>query len=247
MDKPLMATIVAILLIISSGLVMPLSSPTVGSMQPIAFSGRTTPEGGISIASSASTAYTTNPAGVGTPSSNVVSSEGNAETISGQTLAVSSTEGAPASVPIVLGSSMNPSEEVFMGWIPQSGVQLTFSTYSTLTSAIPGLWLDSSKRRTRSQIYIEILELLKRGPMTPFEIAFYARLNRKRTKDYTEFLTRNGYLQEEVEKETRKKIYVLTKEGFQFQERVRALFEHDRSSNEVVFDIAKKSDEKTRF
>lgn len=120
--------------------------------------------------------------------------------------------------------------------------QTSFSQYATATAAIPGLWLDSSKRRTRSQIYIEILELMKRGPMTPFEIAFYARLNRKRTKDYTKFLKHNGFLQEEMEPETGKIVYVLSKEGFHFLERAKALFEHDITSSEFFFELAKKSD-----
>ncbi len=114
-----------------------------------------------------------------------------------------------------------------------SNTQSSSTGLSTVTAAIPGLWLDSSKRRTKSQIYIEILELMKRGPMTPFEIAFYARLNRKRTKEYTEFLKHTGYLQEELEKETGKKVYVLTKEGFLFLERVKVLFQDKLSVSEI--------------
>lgn len=105
--------------------------------------------------------------------------------------------------------------------------------FASVTSAIPGLWLDSSKRRSRSQIYVEILELMKRGPMTPFEIAFYARLNHKRTKDYAEFLKRSGYLETVVE--DGRLTYVLTKNGIVFLDGVKALFESNRATEYVNF------------
>jgi predicted transcriptional regulator len=117
-----------------------------------------------------------------------------------------------------------------------SGNSQSYSSlsFSSLTSAIPGLWLDSSKRRSRSQIYVEILELMKRGPMTPFEIAFYARLNHKRTKAYVEFLERSGYL--DVASEDGKVEYFLTKNGVAFLEGVRSLFEELESAEFVSFD-----------
>ena len=103
---------------------------------------------------------------------------------------------------------------------------------TSVTSAIPGLFLDSSKRRSRSQIYVEILELMKRGPMTPFEIAFYGRLNHKRTKEYAELLKRSGYLEAVVEDE--RLSYVLTKNGIAFLERVKMLFEENGAPTEYV-------------
>ncbi len=106
--------------------------------------------------------------------------------------------------------------------------------FTSVTSAIPGLWLDSSKRRSRSQIYVEILELMKRGPMTPFEIAFYARLNHKRTKEYVEFLKRSGYL-EPIEEDGRL-TYVLSKNGIVFLEKVRDLFENPQTTGYVNFE-----------
>lgn len=101
------------------------------------------------------------------------------------------------------------------------------SMFSASTNTIPRLWLDASKRRSRSQIYIEIVELLTRGPMTPFEIAFYARLNHKRTKAYLEFLKSSGYV--EVVDEDGRTTYVLTSGGREFVDRVRSLFRVDRS------------------
>jgi predicted transcriptional regulator len=124
-------------------------------------------------------------------------------------------------------------------------VSPTSQSYSTLsassiTSAIPGLWLDSSKRRSRSQIYVEILELMKRGPMTPFEIAFYARLNHKRTKEYSEFLRRSGYL--EAVQEDGRLTYVLTKNGMTFLEKMKVLFENNQTAtNEYAkFDYSRR-------
>lgn len=99
------------------------------------------------------------------------------------------------------------------------------STSPSITSAIPGLWLDASdkRRRTRAQIYVEILELVRgRGPLTPFEIAFYGRLNHKHTKQCMDFLTICGYLQ--PEEEEGKVAYGLTNEGVAFLERAKALF-----------------------
>ena len=99
------------------------------------------------------------------------------------------------------------------------------STSPSITSAIPGLWLDESdrKRRTRAQIYVEMLELVRgRGPMTPFEIAFYGRLNHKRTKECVDFLKLCGYLK--PEEEEGKVCYALTYEGVAFLERAKALF-----------------------
>ncbi|MDG6900729.1 MAG: hypothetical protein JRM80_02025 [Nitrososphaerota archaeon] len=101
------------------------------------------------------------------------------------------------------------------------GVQ-PWSATSGLTAAVPKPWSDFFQRRSKFEIYLEILEVMKRGPMTPFEVAFYARLNHKRTKEYTEYLASNGYLQ--AVSEDGKTVYVLTKYGTGFLEGVRSLF-----------------------
>lgn len=98
----------------------------------------------------------------------------------------------------------------------------TSTSISSVTAAIPKVWWDFSQRRSKFEIYVEILELMKRGPMTPFEVAFYARLNHKRTKEYAELLAEKGYLQ--AVNEGGKTLYVLTKEGLGFLERARSLF-----------------------
>jgi predicted transcriptional regulator len=96
------------------------------------------------------------------------------------------------------------------------------STISSVTAAVPKVWWDFFQRRSKFEIYVEILELMKRGPMTPFEVAFYARLNHQRTKEHTEFLAQNGYLQ--AVNEDGKTLYALTKDGLGFLERVESLF-----------------------
>jgi len=64
------------------------------------------------------------------------------------------------------------------------------------------------------------------------EIAFYGRLNHKRTKEYAEFLKRSGYLEAVVEDE--RLSYVLTKNGIAFLDRVKMLFEDKRASTDYV-------------
>jgi len=97
-----------------------------------------------------------------------------------------------------------------------------FSMFTSLTPAVPKVWWDFFQRRSRFEIYVEVLELMKRGPMTPFELAFYARLNHKRTKEYVEYLEGVGYLQ--AVSEDGRTVFVLTKDGNDFLERAKALF-----------------------
>jgi predicted transcriptional regulator len=147
---------------------------------------------------------------------------------------------AKGAVVYVEASSANGQSQVY--FLTRGGFSVTesvsnlnsFPTLSSITSAIPGLWLDSSKRRSRSQIYVEILELMKRGPMTPFEIAFYARLNRKRTKQYTKFLRQAGYL--ESRDEEGRTTYALSSSGLAFLEKFKTVFEfEDAKSTEFPY------------
>jgi predicted transcriptional regulator len=96
------------------------------------------------------------------------------------------------------------------------------STPSSLFAIMPDLWADHSRKRSRFEVYLEILELLKRGPLTPFEIAFYARLNHKRTKEYISFLERRGYL--ELIDQDGRTVCVLTTSGGNVVERVRSIY-----------------------
>jgi len=82
--------------------------------------------------------------------------------------------------------------------------------------------MDHSRKRSRFQVYVEILELLKRGPLTPFELAFYARLNHKRTKEYIKFLERAGYV--EFIDEDGRAICVLSASGGSLVERLRVIY-----------------------
>ena len=95
-------------------------------------------------------------------------------------------------------------------------------TSSSLLAVMPNLWADHSRKRSRFEVYLEILELLKRGPLTPFEIAFYARLNHKRTKEYINFLERKGYL--ELSDEDGRTVCVLSTSGGSVVERVRSIY-----------------------
>jgi predicted transcriptional regulator len=128
----------------------------------------------------------------------------------------------PGSNTIQFTAAGNPSASSLQYYAPTTSLV-------SVTSALPSMWLDSSKRRSKSQIYVEILELMKRGPMTPFEIAFYARLNHKRAKEYVEFLKHSGYL--ETDETDGKVIYVLSKEGITFLEHVKMLFQQNQSQS----------------
>jgi len=58
--------------------------------------------------------------------------------------------------------------------------------------------------------------------MTPFELAFYARLNHKRTKEYIRFLERAGYV--EIIDEDGRTICVLSASGGSLVERLRLIY-----------------------
>ena len=96
-----------------------------------------------------------------------------------------------------------------------------FSPTAGLTAAIPNPWSELSQRRSKFEIYGRILELMGRGPMTPFEVSFYGRLNHKRTKEYIEYLEQKGFLQ--LVTEDGKASYVLTRDGAGFLEKWSAL------------------------
>jgi len=98
----------------------------------------------------------------------------------------------------------------------------TTSISSPLFAIMPDLWADHSRKRSRFEVYLEILELLKRGPLTPFEVAFYARLNHKRTKEYINFLERSGYL--ELIDEDGRIVCVLSTNGSNVVERIRSIY-----------------------
>jgi predicted transcriptional regulator len=88
------------------------------------------------------------------------------------------------------------------------------------------VWLDSERRRSRFRIYVEILDLLKRGPMTPYEVAFHLRLNRKKAREYLEFLKINSFL-EFMEYEGRA-AYNITPVGKTFVENLKSVLEAER-------------------
>jgi len=85
---------------------------------------------------------------------------------------------------------------------------------------LPRVWLESERRRSRFRIHVEIMEALKSGALTPFEISFRLRLNTKRTKAYLELLADNGLLERSTD--DGRDVYVLTAKGWAFSENARS-------------------------
>jgi len=100
------------------------------------------------------------------------------------------------------------------------------SSSPPLFAMLPQVWSDSAKKRSRLRICVEILELLKQGPLSPFEVAFQLRLNSKRTKMYLEFLKQQKSL-ESIEQDGRV-LYRLTPAGMALIERAKAVLFLDR-------------------
>lgn len=69
-----------------------------------------------------------------------------------------------------------------------------------VTAQLPRGLSDAARKRSRFRIVVEILEALKDGPLTPYELGFRLRLNDKRAKEYLETLEKEGL----VERVTRK-------------------------------------------
>jgi predicted transcriptional regulator len=104
-----------------------------------------------------------------------------------------------------------------------AGPSLPITGLSTpIVTIIPSWWAGQSRKRSRFEVYVEILELLKRGPLTPFEVAFYARLNHKRTKEYIGFLEQSGYVT--IVNEDGRIVCVLSASGANVVERARAVY-----------------------
>lgn len=74
--------------------------------------------------------------------------------------------------------------------LENGGSPFTLVAFGPLLS----VWLDSERRRSRFRIYVEILDLLRKGPMSPYEISFHLGLNSKRTREYIEFLADKKFL-----------------------------------------------------
>lgn len=90
------------------------------------------------------------------------------------------------------------------------------------SSSLPQVWVDQARRRSRFRICVEILEVLKGGPMTPFEIAFQLRLNSKRTRAYIEQLKEKELVERSLHEDTF--VYGLTPRGWAFSQSMREAF-----------------------
>jgi predicted transcriptional regulator len=66
------------------------------------------------------------------------------------------------------------------------------------------------------------MDLLKRGAMTPYEIAFRLHLNHKRTKEIVELMERSGFLESRTE--DGRILHALSTGGMTFAERIGQLF-----------------------
>ena len=95
-------------------------------------------------------------------------------------------------------------------------------------SPLLGVWLDSERRRSRFRIYVEILELIKERPMTPYEVAFQLRLNRKKAKEHLDFLVSRGFL-ELISNDEDKALFGITPNGRTFVGNLRTVLEQDYS------------------
>ena len=138
-------------------------------------------------------------------------------------------QGLPPLTPSTAGSA---GDDIF---VRQAGVYIIFPS-STLESSRPSpffaftplllTWLESEKRRSRFRIYVEILDVLKQGPMTPYEVSFYLRLNSKRTRNYIEFLIRKEFLERTEQGE--RSVYEITPAGKTFLENLKTALEGDK-------------------
>jgi predicted transcriptional regulator len=98
---------------------------------------------------------------------------------------------------------------------PQSSDE---SLQSPLLAQMTQIWNDSHRKRSRFRTHVEILELLKSGPLSAFEVAFQLRLNSKRTREYLEFLEQNGLVELGQREKT---LYRITPSGMTLVERAR--------------------------
>ena len=109
---------------------------------------------------------------------------------------------------------IGPGDDAY--YIREGGGYLIMSSQPTSETALPAqpllaqileVWNEPSRKRSRFRIYVEILELLRERPLSPFEVAFRLRLNAKRTRHYLEFLVERGVL-ERVEDDSKVKFSI---------------------------------------
>ena len=82
-----------------------------------------------------------------------------------------------------------------------------------------------SLRRTKTQIYLDILRSVKseNGQLGKTHIVYKANLTNSRIKSYLDFLLSKGFLKEE--KKGKQTLYVITERGLKFMSEVRKLKE----------------------
>jgi predicted transcriptional regulator len=133
---------------------------------------------------------------------------------------------SPIAAVLILRDAQTGQNRVVLIDLGQNVLSSRVSPIPFLFAPLLQVWLDSERRRSRFRIYVEILDLLKLGPMTPYEVAFHLRLNRKKAREYLEFLKKNSFL-ESVEYEGRA-TYVITPVGKTFVENLKSILEAER-------------------
>src|SRR5208283_3736842 len=89
---------------------------------------------------------------------------------------------------------------------------LIFTTYSQ-----GGLYLECRRRRSRLEIYVQIIEQLLSGPSSITEIALSSKTNFSLAKEYIEFLLGKGLVRKAIR--DGKLCYTATPDGIQFRDR----------------------------
>jgi predicted transcriptional regulator len=192
--QELQVTMLGLLLIISSGIVTGLGMPL----------NALTPQNGIQVGQ--------------TFVSVIVGPTSSSYGVEGQ--AASAT--IPGPLQTILASQSQAGENFFFvrqgetyAVFPQSSDE---PLQSPLLTQMPQIWNDSHRKRSRFRTHVEILELLKSGPLSAFEVAFQLRLNSKRTREYLEFLEQNGLVELGHREKT---LYRITPSGMALVERAK--------------------------
>lgn len=92
----------------------------------------------------------------------------------------------------------------------------TETTFTVTTFTQGGLYLESRRRRSRLEIYVQIIEQLLSGPSSITEIALRSKTNFSMAKEYIDFLLGRRMIKEVIR--DGKVCYAATPEGIQFRD-----------------------------
>ncbi len=91
------------------------------------------------------------------------------------------------------------------------------TTFTITTYTQGGLYLECRRRRSRLEIYVQIIEQLLTGPSSITEIALNSKTNFSLAKEYIEFLLGKGLVKKAIR--DGKLCYTATPDGIQFRDR----------------------------